>query len=77
MAACEYGYAHMRTLTDAEITDYVARDQPIDCAGAYKIEAGGIALFERIGCSDFTAITGLPLMAVHGYLRSIREPTRD
>ena len=36
----------------------------IDCAGSYKIEGLGIALFEHIEGLDFTAITGLPLMAV-------------
>jgi septum formation protein len=52
----------MRALTDAQIRDYVEADQPLDCAGAYKIEALGIALFERIEGCDASAITGLPLM---------------
>ena len=54
----------MRTLSDAAIADYVARDQPLDCAGSYKIEALGIALFERIEGADFTAIVGVPLTAL-------------
>lgn len=54
----------MRALTDEEIARYVQRDQPLDCAGSYKIEALGIALFERIDGADFTAIVGLPLVAV-------------
>ena len=54
----------MRPLDGAAIQRYVARDEPLDCAGAYKIEAGGIALFDAIEGDDFTAITGLPLLTV-------------
>ena len=61
----------MRPLSRAEMMRYVARDNPIDCAGSYKIEAGGIALFERIETEDFTAITGLPLIELVGVLRGI------
>jgi septum formation protein len=60
----------MRALSTAELTRYVERDQPLDCAGSYKIEAGGIALFERIEGADFTAIPGLPLIALAGLLRA-------
>lgn len=54
----------MRALTDAEISAYIELDQPYDCAGAYKYECNGRALFEYVKCDDETAITGLPL----GYL---------
>lgn len=54
----------MRPLSDAQIARYVARDRPLDCAGSYKIESLGIALFERIEGNDFTAIIGLPLTAL-------------
>ncbi len=54
----------MRPLSDAAIARYVERDRPLDCAGSYRIEALGIALFERIEGADFTAIIGLPLTAV-------------
>lgn len=54
----------MRPLDRAALTRVVERDNPIDCAGAYKLEAGGIALFERIDSADHTAITGLPLLAL-------------
>lgn len=58
----------MRALSHDALARYVARDQPLDCAGSYKIEAGGIALFERIEGDDFTAIMGLPLIALAGLL---------
>lgn len=55
---------HMRALDRNALERYVDADQPLDCAGSYKIEARGIALFERIEGEDFTAITGLPLLAL-------------
>jgi septum formation protein len=54
----------MRPLSRAAIERYVATDQPLDCAGAYKLESRGIALFEKIDSADHSAITGLPLMAL-------------
>jgi predicted house-cleaning NTP pyrophosphatase (Maf/HAM1 superfamily) len=47
----------------------VARDEPLDCAGSYKVETLGISLFESISGQDFTAIEGLPLMRVAALLR--------
>ncbi len=58
----------MRALTDAAIADYVARDAPLDCAGSYRVESLGIALFERVRGDDFTAVIGLPLTQVVGLL---------
>lgn len=60
----------MRDLTNAEIEHYVDSDQPLDCAGSYKFESRGIALFHSIETTDPTAIIGLPLMAVTSYLRA-------
>jgi septum formation protein len=51
----------MRALGDDAIEAYVRRDQPLDCAGAYRVESLGVALFERMSGDDFTAIIGLPL----------------
>ena len=61
----------MRRLTRAEIERYVALDQPLDCAGSYKIESLGITLFEAIESTDQTAIVGLPLIAVTTMLRQL------
>ncbi len=60
----------LRPLTPEEAARYVEADRPMDCAGSYKIESLGIALFDRIDCHDFTAIVGLPLLAVCRMLRS-------
>lgn len=60
----------MRQLSRREIERYVQRDQPLDCAGGYKIERAGIGLFESISGADFTAIVGLPMIAVVSMLRA-------
>jgi septum formation protein len=54
----------LRQLSAAEIADYVAREQPLDCAGAFKSEGLGIALFEAIEGTDPNALIGLPLIAL-------------
>lgn len=59
----------MRQLDSGEIDRYLERDDPIDCAGSYKIERAGIALFDKIECEDHTAITGLPLLQLAATLR--------
>lgn len=58
-----------RPLTQAEIARYVEREMPLDCAGSFKCEGLGIALFERIDSSDPTALVGLPLIALARLLR--------
>lgn len=60
---------HFRDLQDAEIRRYVAREQPLDCAGSFKCEGLGIALFTRIETLDPTALIGLPLIALAQMLR--------
>ncbi|HWS78150.1 MAG TPA: nucleoside triphosphate pyrophosphatase [Thermomonas sp.] len=60
---------HFRTLSDAEIARYVDAEQPFDCAGSFKSEGLGIALFSRIDNHDPTALIGLPLIATCGLLR--------
>lgn len=52
----------MKEHSDQFLKNYLERDKPFDCAGSYKIEKGGITLFETIECDDFTAIMGLPLI---------------
>lgn len=62
----------MRELTCEQILRYVERDQPVHCAGSYMIEAGGIALFSAVETTDFTAITGLPLIELSTTLLNLR-----
>jgi septum formation protein len=60
---------HFRSLTDQEIESYVARDKPFHCAGGFKIESLGVALFTRVESQDPTALIGLPLIWLAGALR--------
>ena len=54
----------LRPLSDAQIRRYVDLDQPLACAGSYKLEGLGIALFERVRGDDYTGVIGMPLTAV-------------
>lgn len=58
-----------RPLSAAEIERYVACEQPYDCAGGFKAEGLGVALFECIESQDPTALIGLPLIWIAGALR--------
>ncbi len=57
-----------RRLTAREIARYVELDQPLDCAGSFRSEGLGIALFEAIETCDPTALIGLPLVWLAGAL---------
>ena len=59
-----------RTLTEAEIRRYVAKEQPLDCAGSAKSEGLGISLLEALSGDDPTALIGLPLIALSRMLRA-------
>ena len=57
-----------RPLRRAEIEDYVRRDNPIDCAGGFKSEALGVALFDSVESTDPNALIGLPLILLSKFL---------
>ncbi|KAF1709905.1 septum formation inhibitor Maf [Pseudoxanthomonas kalamensis DSM 18571] len=59
----------LRPLSSAEIERYVDAEQPLDCAGSFKSEGLGIALFDSIDSHDPTALIGLPLIALSRLLR--------
>lgn len=58
-----------RALDAPTIARYVDAEKPLDCAGSFKAEGLGIALFKRIESSDPTALIGLPLIALARLLR--------
>ena len=58
----------MKNLSLDQLHRYIKIDNPLDCAGSYKIEEHGISLFESIISADSTAIMGLPLLAVGNIL---------
>lgn len=51
-----------RELTPLQIERYLRREKPYDCAGAFKAEGLGVALFERHIGDDPSTLIGLPLM---------------
>lgn len=53
-----------RTLNDIQIANYLHREQPYDCAGSFKVEGLGIALFEGLSGNDPTSLEGLPLVTL-------------
>jgi septum formation protein len=69
LQALDTTMVRFRTLEDAEIARYVDAELPFDCAGSFKSEGLGIALFEAIESSDPTALVGLPLIATARLLR--------
>ncbi|MEM1411638.1 MAG: nucleoside triphosphate pyrophosphatase [Pseudomonadota bacterium] len=63
-----------RSLNDAEIARYVERDDPLHCAGSFKVESLGPSLFESIDSTDPTALPGLPLIRLSEQLRAAGCP---
>ncbi|MDX1592656.1 MAG: nucleoside triphosphate pyrophosphatase [Gammaproteobacteria bacterium] len=53
---------HFRALDAARIDRYLAAEQPYDCAGSFRSEGLGIALFERLEGDDPNTLVGLPLI---------------
>ncbi|WP_336993160.1 nucleoside triphosphate pyrophosphatase [Lelliottia amnigena] len=66
---CEPFDVHFRHLSEQEIEDYVRRERPLNCAGSFKSEGLGIALFEKLDGRDPNTLVGLPLIALCQMLR--------
>ena len=62
--SCETYSVLFRHLSDEQIKSYVRSEQPYDCAGSFKSEGLGIALFERLIGDDPNTLVGLPLIAL-------------
>ncbi|WP_417223138.1 Maf family protein [Amphritea sp.] len=55
-------HVHFRDLTPAMIDNYLNTEQPYSCAGSFKSEGLGIALFEKLEGDDPNTLIGLPLI---------------
>ncbi|MEM5506316.1 Maf family protein [Shewanella frigidimarina] len=53
---------HFKHLSTAQIRYYVDAEQPLYCAGSFKCEGLGIALFNRLEGDDPNSLIGLPLI---------------
>jgi len=59
-----------RDLTDEQIKVYIEKEQPLNCAGSFKSEGLGIALFKKMEGEDPTALIGLPLIRLVSMLNN-------
>jgi septum formation protein len=59
-----------KELTPEMIKNYLHKEEPYNCAGSFKSEALGIALFERFEGSDPNALIGLPLIELVNFLEN-------
>lgn len=58
-----------RSLSSSEIENYLQREQPYNCAGSFKSEGLGIALFKALHGDDPNTLIGLPLIKLSEMLR--------
>ncbi|MCK4674603.1 MAG: septum formation inhibitor Maf, partial [Gammaproteobacteria bacterium] len=57
-----------KQLTASMIEHYLHKEEPYNCAGSFKSEGLGIALFERFEGDDPNALIGLPLIQLVNFL---------
>lgn len=57
-----------KELSTKMIENYLHKEEPYNCAGSFKSEALGIALFERFEGDDPNALIGLPLIQLVNFL---------
>jgi septum formation protein len=55
-------HIQFRSLSDAQIDNYLRAEQPYNCAGSVKSEGLGIALLEKFEGDDPNTLIGLPLI---------------
>ncbi len=59
-----------RYLSDQQLSHYLEVEQPYQCAGSFKSEGYGAALFNNMQGDDPTALIGLPLIRLVGMLEN-------
>lgn len=59
-----------RNLSEAQIENYLLKEQPYHCAGSAKSEGLGIAIIERMVGEDPNALIGLPLIKLVSMLHN-------
>jgi MAF protein len=63
-----------RVLSDQMINHYLEKEQPFNCAGSFKSEGYGIALFESLEGKDPNSLIGLPLISLINMLEKEHFP---
>ncbi|WP_342608276.1 nucleoside triphosphate pyrophosphatase [Vibrio tritonius] len=72
--ALDHFDVHFRHLTRSQVETYVRKEQPLYCAGSFKSEGLGIALFERLEGDDPNSLIGLPLIKLITMLEHAGHP---
>lgn len=72
--AVETFRVRLRRLSRPEVEFYVDAEEPFESAGSFRIEGLGIALMEELEGRDFSALIGLPLIALTGMLSRADAP---
>lgn len=67
---CEPFRVYFKSLSRTEAERYVELDNPLDCAGSFKAESLGVALFEKMEGNDPNSLVGLPLIRLIEILRT-------
>ena len=74
LGACSTFSVTLRSLTEEQIHYYVQKENPIDCAGSFKIEGLGIALMAAMEGEDYSSLIGLPLIRLTDLLTQFGVP---
>ncbi len=69
-SACIPYSVEFKQLDETMITNYLLKEEPYNCAGSFKSEALGIALFKRFEGEDPNALIGLPLIRLVEFLEN-------
>jgi len=65
---CEPYSVQFKDLSESMIRSYLIKEEPYNCAGSFKSEALGIALFKRFEGEDPNSLIGLPLIKLVEFL---------
>ncbi len=66
--ACIPYTVEFKELSESMIHNYLKKEEPYNCAGSFKSEGLGIALFKRFEGEDPNALIGLPLIKLVEFL---------
>ncbi len=66
--ACVSFDVYFRHLSRQVVERYIDKESPLDCAGSFKCEGLGIALFEKLQGDDPNSLIGLPLIELTSML---------
>ncbi len=64
-------FVYFRDLTFSQVSDYVTKEKPLDCAGSFKSEGLGISLFTKLEGDDPNALIVLPLIQLCSMLEKL------